>query len=128
MTIVAQLVQRYGPKYWPVLERLKQEYDALDDRVARLASLLSERAAHSAIYRRVIVSIGRVVLSLSFRHLRAAHCRAKSEANCASYRMESKGKRDIPRLFKGLRSLQCQESGAAEKTEISSLYLMITMA
>ena len=29
--------------------------------------------------------------------------------------MESTGKRDIPRLFKGLRSLHCQESGAAEK-------------
>jgi len=40
MTIAAQLVQRYGPKYWPVLERLKQEYDALDDREAVLASLL----------------------------------------------------------------------------------------
>ena len=42
MTIAAQLVQRYGPKYWPVLERLRQEYDALDDREALLASLLSE--------------------------------------------------------------------------------------
>ena len=42
MTIAAQLVQRYGPKYWPLLERLKQEYDALDDREALLASLLSD--------------------------------------------------------------------------------------
>lgn len=42
MTIAAQLVQRYGPKYWPVLERLKQEYDALDDREALLAALLSD--------------------------------------------------------------------------------------
>lgn len=42
MTIVAQLVQRYGPKYWPVLQRLKQEYDALDDREALLATLLSD--------------------------------------------------------------------------------------
>ncbi|WP_427454459.1 hypothetical protein [Litorimonas sp. WD9-15] len=42
MTMAAQLVQRYGPKYWPVLERLKQEYDALDDREALLASLLSD--------------------------------------------------------------------------------------
>ena len=42
MTIAAQLVQRYGPKYWPVLERLKQEYDALDDREALLASILSD--------------------------------------------------------------------------------------
>jgi len=42
MTIAAQLVQRYGPKYWPVLERLKQEYDALDDREALLVSLLSD--------------------------------------------------------------------------------------
>ena len=42
MTIAAQLVQRYGPKYWPVLERLKQEFDALDDREALLASLLSD--------------------------------------------------------------------------------------
>jgi len=42
MTIAAQLVQRYGPKYWPVLERLKQEYDALDERKALLASLLSD--------------------------------------------------------------------------------------
>ena len=42
MTIAAQLVKRYGPKYWPVLERLKQEYDALDDREALLVSLLSD--------------------------------------------------------------------------------------
>jgi len=42
MTIAAQLVQRYGPKYWPVLDRLKQEYDAMDDREALLASLLSD--------------------------------------------------------------------------------------
>lgn len=42
MTIAAQLVQRYGPKYWPVLERLKQEYDALDDRETLLASLLTD--------------------------------------------------------------------------------------
>ena len=42
MTIAAGLVQRYGPKYWPVLDRLKQEYDALDDREALLASLLSD--------------------------------------------------------------------------------------
>ena len=42
MTVAAQLVQRYGPKYWPVLERLKQEYDAQDDREALLASLLSD--------------------------------------------------------------------------------------
>jgi len=42
MTIAAQLVQRYGSKYWPVLERLKQEYDMLDDREALLASLLSD--------------------------------------------------------------------------------------
>lgn len=46
MTIAAQLVQRYGPKYWPVLERLKQEYDAQDNREALLASLLSD--AHKA--------------------------------------------------------------------------------
>lgn len=42
MTIAAQLVQRYGPKYWPVLKRLKQEYDAMDDREALLASLLPD--------------------------------------------------------------------------------------
>ena len=42
MTIAAQLVQRYGPKYWPVLERLKGEYDALDGREALLTSLLSD--------------------------------------------------------------------------------------
>ena len=42
MTIAAQLVQRYGSKYWPVLERLKQEYDTLDDREALLASLLTD--------------------------------------------------------------------------------------
>ena len=42
MTIAAQLVQRYGPKYWPVLERLKQEFDAQDDRETLLASLLSD--------------------------------------------------------------------------------------
>ena len=42
MTIAAQLVQRYGPKYWPVLERLKQEHDAQDDREVLVASLLSD--------------------------------------------------------------------------------------
>ena len=42
MTVAAQLVQRYGHKYWPVLERLKQEHDAQDDREALLASLLSD--------------------------------------------------------------------------------------
>ena len=42
MTIAAQLVQRYGPQYWPVLESLKQEYDAQDDREALLNSLLSD--------------------------------------------------------------------------------------
>ena len=40
MTIAAQLVRRYGPKYWTVLERLKQEYDAQDTRESLLASLL----------------------------------------------------------------------------------------
>jgi len=39
MTVAAQLVHRYGPKYWPVLDRLKQEYAALDDRDALLAWL-----------------------------------------------------------------------------------------
>jgi len=42
MIIAAQLVKRYGPKYWPVLERLKREYDSLDDRASLIASLLSE--------------------------------------------------------------------------------------
>jgi len=42
MTTAALLVQRYGPKYWPVLERLKQEFDAQDDRETLLASLLSD--------------------------------------------------------------------------------------
>jgi len=42
MTIAAQLIDRYGPKYWPVLERLKQEQDALDDRNALLTSLLAD--------------------------------------------------------------------------------------
>jgi len=46
MTIAAQLVQRYGSKYWPVLERLKQEYDALDDREELLASLLPSTMLH----------------------------------------------------------------------------------
>ena len=42
MTIAAQLIERYGPQYWPVLDRLKRELDAMDDREALLASLLSE--------------------------------------------------------------------------------------
>jgi len=46
MTIAAQLVQRYGSKYWPVLERLKREYDALDDREELLASLLPSTMLH----------------------------------------------------------------------------------
>lgn len=41
MTIAAQLIERYGPQYWPVLDRLKQEQDALNDREALLESLLS---------------------------------------------------------------------------------------
>ena len=48
MTIAAQLVQRYGPKYWPVLERLKREYDALDNREELLASLLPVATLHGA--------------------------------------------------------------------------------
>lgn len=40
MTIAAQLIKRYGPKYWPIMERLKREYDTLDDREELLASLL----------------------------------------------------------------------------------------
>ena len=42
MTIAAQLIERYGAQYWPVLDRLKRELDAIDDREALLASLLSE--------------------------------------------------------------------------------------
>ncbi len=42
MTIAAQLIERYGSQYWPVLDRLKQELDAMDDREALLASLLSD--------------------------------------------------------------------------------------
>ena len=42
MTIAAKLIKRYGPQYWPVLDRLKRELDAMDDREALLASLLSE--------------------------------------------------------------------------------------
>ena len=41
-----------------------------------------------------------------------AFCKARSEANRASYRVESTGKRDFPRLFKVLHNLQCQENGA----------------
>jgi len=44
ITVAAQLVQRYGSKYWPVLERLKRVYDALDDREELLASLLINAA------------------------------------------------------------------------------------
>jgi len=42
MTIAAQLVHRYGPKFWPVLERLKKEYDAQDSREELLDSLLPD--------------------------------------------------------------------------------------
>ena len=41
--------------------------------------------------------------------------------------MESKGKRGFPRLFKGLRSLQCQESGAAERDKKPPDKSMITI-
>ena len=44
MAIAAQLIDRYGSQYWPVLERLKQEYDALDERDALLVSLLTNGA------------------------------------------------------------------------------------
>ena len=44
MAIAAQLIDRYGTRYWPVLERLKREYDALDERDALLASLLVKDA------------------------------------------------------------------------------------
>ena len=42
MAIAAQLIDRYGAQYWPVLERLKREYDALDERDTLLASLLAK--------------------------------------------------------------------------------------
>ena len=45
MTIYAELIERYGPQYRPVLDRLKQELDAMDDREALLTSLLSETAS-----------------------------------------------------------------------------------
>ena len=44
MAIAAQLIDRYGARYWPVLERLKREHDALDERDALLASLLAKGA------------------------------------------------------------------------------------
>ena len=44
MAIAAQLIDRYGARYWPVLERLKREYDALEERDALLASLLAKGA------------------------------------------------------------------------------------
>ena len=44
MAIAAQLIDRYGARYWPVLERLKREYDSLDERDALLASLLVKGA------------------------------------------------------------------------------------
>ena len=45
MTIAAQLIERYGPQYWPVLDRLKRELDVMDDREALLASLLLETSS-----------------------------------------------------------------------------------
>ena len=44
MAIAAQLIDRYSARYWPVLERLKREYDALDERDTLLASLLAKGA------------------------------------------------------------------------------------
>jgi len=50
MNIAAQLVRRYGANYWPVLERLKREYDVLDNREKLLASLIQDATVDDLDY------------------------------------------------------------------------------
>ena len=40
MINAARLVRRYGAIYWPIIERLQQEIDAIEKRDALLAKLL----------------------------------------------------------------------------------------
>ena len=40
MVNAARLVRRYGPIYWPIVERLHSEIDAIEKRDALLAKLL----------------------------------------------------------------------------------------
>lgn len=42
MVHAARLVRRYGPIYWPVVERLQREVAALEAREALLADLLED--------------------------------------------------------------------------------------
>ena len=47
MVNAARLVRRYGTIYWPVVERLKHEIDAIEKREALLAKLLDGEAKRS---------------------------------------------------------------------------------
>lgn len=38
---VAMLIDRHGPKYWPIFDRLETELEILRSRRARLASVLA---------------------------------------------------------------------------------------
>ena len=40
----ARLVRRYGAMYWPIVERLQREIDAIEKRDALLAKLLDDDA------------------------------------------------------------------------------------
>ena len=42
MVNAAHLVRRYGAIYWPIVERLQREIDAIEKREALLAKLLDE--------------------------------------------------------------------------------------
>ena len=42
--------------------------------------------------------------------------------------MESTRKRDFPRLFKGLRNLQCQENGAPTRRQVYLYYSIKSIA
>lgn len=48
MVNAARLVRRYGTIYWPIVERLQHEIDAIEKRDALLAKLLGEDTTPSS--------------------------------------------------------------------------------
>jgi len=48
MVNAARLVRRYGTIYWPIVERLQSEIDAIERRDALLAKLLDSESSRSS--------------------------------------------------------------------------------
>jgi hypothetical protein len=47
MVNAARLVRRYGAIYWPIVERLQREIDAIEKRDALLSKLLDDELSHA---------------------------------------------------------------------------------